>query len=126
MENFKGAAIRHFLDTDLLHFHGCYDNAGHLIGFSAECAIKHKIASLGGQEPNLALHIPRLIPMARKRFNNREHAGLLALMDKPLLSGWDVNNRYSSSGHIKSKDVTLWLQQVKQLFRETNIRAKMK
>lgn len=46
-EDYQAAAIRHYLDASALRMAGRLDNAGHLIGFSAECAIKHRIDSLG-------------------------------------------------------------------------------
>jgi hypothetical protein len=45
-EDYQSAALRHFEDATTLRISGRYDNAGHLIGFAAECAIKHRIMSL--------------------------------------------------------------------------------
>ncbi|HIE9582139.1 TPA: hypothetical protein ACXRY6_000091 [Klebsiella variicola subsp. variicola] len=43
MENYREAAIRHLNDSEKLLESNSVDNAGHLIGFAAECAIKYKI-----------------------------------------------------------------------------------
>lgn len=46
-EDFRAAAVRHYEDARALKYAGRLDNAGHLIGFAAECAIKHGIEALG-------------------------------------------------------------------------------
>jgi HEPN domain-containing protein len=53
------AAIRHFLDAQMLAEAGRYDDAGHLIGFAAECALK-KAASGFTTPPNAEIegHLP--------------------------------------------------------------------
>jgi hypothetical protein len=52
VERYDSAAIRHFEDAGLLKDSGKLDNAGYLIGFAAECAIKYHISSLN-PSPNI-------------------------------------------------------------------------
>ena len=49
-EDYASAAIRHFKDATALQSSGRLDNAGHLVGFAAECAIKHGISNLRSQK----------------------------------------------------------------------------
>jgi hypothetical protein len=49
MENYEDAAVRHYDDAKALRDSGRGDNAGHLIGFAAECAIKVTGANFGAE-----------------------------------------------------------------------------
>ena len=44
MEFFYASALRHYKDDQILREQGRYDNAVHLYGFAAECALKSLIA----------------------------------------------------------------------------------
>lgn len=44
MEFFYASALRHYKDAQILRAQGRYDNAVHLYGFAAECALKSLIA----------------------------------------------------------------------------------
>lgn len=44
MEFFYASALRHYKDAQILKEQGRYDNAVHLYGFAAECALKNLIA----------------------------------------------------------------------------------
>ena len=43
MESYEHAAMRHFADAEDLAARRRLDNAGHLIGLAAECAVKHAV-----------------------------------------------------------------------------------
>lgn len=49
-ENYYEAAIRHFVDGDILHQKGCYDNAVCLYCNSAECSLKSLIEVYYGEK----------------------------------------------------------------------------
>ncbi len=57
MENYREAAIRHLNDSEKLLESNSVDNAGHLIGFAAECAIKYKIELNNNDNPKMHFHI---------------------------------------------------------------------
>jgi len=69
--DYESAAVRHFKDATALQASGRADNAAHLVGFAAECAIKHRICSLrpGIDVPHL--HFPELLITARKHLGQR-------------------------------------------------------
>lgn len=48
-EHYYEAAIRHFIDADILQQEECYDNSVCLFGFSAECALKALIKVFCGE-----------------------------------------------------------------------------
>ncbi|HDZ9442607.1 hypothetical protein [Klebsiella quasipneumoniae] len=64
MENYREAAIRHLNDSERLLKINSVDNAGHLIGFAAECAIKYKIELNNSDNPKL--HFPYILAAAKK------------------------------------------------------------
>lgn len=86
MEQYKDAAIRHYTDATVLRQANKLDNAGHLVGFAAECAIKHAIASFNPDTKNLKVHFPDFLGVARKHLDSR--SSLYALLQVNLLSGW--------------------------------------
>ena len=64
MESFEYAARRHFADAEDLAGRRRLDNAGHLIGLAAECAVKHAIRQI---VPNpRRIHFPELTAEVRK------------------------------------------------------------
>jgi len=67
MEDYKSAAIRHYADAKTLREAGQLDNAGHLIGFAAECAIKLKITVKFTGEDSPHGHLPGFLIAARKQ-----------------------------------------------------------
>jgi len=70
-ENYESAALRHFEDAAALQSSGRPDNAGHLIGFAAECAIKLRFESLRTAADAPHVHLPELVIAARKHFGAR-------------------------------------------------------
>lgn len=64
MENYREAAIRHLNDSEKLLESNSVDNAGHLIGFAAECAIKYKIELNNNDNPKM--HFPYILAAAKK------------------------------------------------------------
>ena len=99
MENYEEAAIRHYLDAQTLRESGRTDNAGHLVGFAAECAIKYRIVSLrpGNNSPHG--HFPEIVNAARKHLGKRsDYVRMYEILKGDIFRGWSVNRRYSSTG----------------------------
>lgn len=125
-EDYVGAAIRHFRDAELLKISGRLDNAGHLVGFAAECAIKHKIESLGtgGRSPDL--HLPHILPAARNRLGGRVgYSGMYDIVKSDIFREWAVDHRYAGTGKVTEKQISEWMDLTKRLFAAAHIRVKM-
>jgi hypothetical protein len=69
------AAVRHFEDAEELAARKRFGGAGHLIGFAAECAIKHSVEALRPQKQAPHLHFPELVERAKKLlYGRRKHS----------------------------------------------------
>jgi len=118
-DDFKDAAIRHFNDAIALKMRGSLDNAGHLIGFSAECAIKSTLTEA------LHVHLPELLSSARKRLRSRTpNSGLLRMLQTNAFNDWDVARRYHRTGHTTAVELDTWVKATKQLLSLSGVRAK--
>ena len=115
-ENYSEAAIRHFQDSELLAKASRWDNAGHLIGFAAECAVKYRLQTL---RPSAAVphgHFPVLINIAKKHFNGRRDSALHAILKTTaLMQSWDVNDRYAGNAFIGKPQYELWRRHASRL-----------
>jgi len=108
VENYAEASIRHFSDAEHLACSGRFDSAGHLIGFAAECAIKHAVLSLAAG-PVAKLHIPLLIEHARKRLHGQRDRAVHTLIGDPaFFDGWRVEARYESDGGTDASRYASW------------------
>jgi hypothetical protein len=121
MEQYKDAAIRHFGDAAMLRESQKLDNAGHLIGFSAECAIKHAIstfrdASTSGPRG----HLPEFLGAARKHLDRR--SSMYVLLQVDLLAGWRVDRRYEATGTTSEEELETWFQHTKRLLGSAGIK----
>jgi hypothetical protein len=106
-EAYARAAVRHFRDAEELAAKDRFDGAGHLIGFAAECAIKHTVKELRPQNQAPFLHFPELIEKAKKLLHGRRNHSMFTLLaQKTFMSGWEVNHRYHDDGTI-TKDIYL-------------------
>lgn len=125
-EDYGSAARRHYQDAETLNAAGRFDNAGHLIGFAAECAIKHKIYSLGTGDTCPDLHLPHLLPAARKRLGERAgFSGMYNILKSDVFTDWAVDFRYSPDGKIKSENVTAWFAVTRRLLAAANVRVRL-
>src|SRR6187551_2097941 len=101
VEKYDSAAVRHYADATLLKEAGRLDNAGHLIGFAAECAIKYQVFTVCGGRPEY-VHLPKLLSIARRALNGRNtSSGMLALLNQDIFDNWSVVHRYHATGLIK-------------------------
>lgn len=125
-EDYGGAAARHFMDASSLREAGRLDNAGHLIGFAAECAIKTRISDLGDGGENPALHLPAILPAARKRLGQRANfATMFSLLKTDIFSDWHVDFRYSPDGKVTPELYTAWESVTKRLLAAAGIRTRL-
>ncbi|WP_394438942.1 hypothetical protein ACGGKE_14565 [Sphingobium naphthae] len=101
------------------------DNAGHLIGFSAECAIKHRINSLGSGESSPAQHLPDILVAARERLGGRaNYSSMFSLLKGGIFADWAVDHRYSATGKVSQEQIAVWFCITKRLLAAANIRVR--
>lgn len=113
IENYEKSALRHYRDAEHLAAAGQFDNAGHLIGFAAECAIKHsfKISTGGDETPRS--HLPGLATAMRTRFSGRNvrqapMRTLLGVSGSSYFENWSVASRYSDDGTVTAETFAVW------------------
>jgi hypothetical protein len=124
-EDYHAAAIRHYRDATSLRDVGRFDNAGHLIGFSAECAIKYRIDALGLGAPSPAQHLPEILAAARKRLGERSsYASMFNLLKGTIFADWAVDHRYSTTGKVTEEQVLAWFLITQRLMAAANIRMR--
>jgi hypothetical protein len=122
-EDYAGAAVRHFHDARMLRVSGQTDNAGHLIGFAAECAIKHRVSELTSDSLNL--HLPELLPAARKRLGSRVgYTSMHSLLKSDVLPNWAIDYRYAATGSISAERALEWEQTTKRLLAAAGLKAR--
>jgi hypothetical protein len=123
-ENYESAALRHFKDAAALQSSGELDNAGHLFGFAAECAIKHKIASLRSPAETPHVHFPDLVNVARKQFRQRsQDLEMYQILQSAIFIGWHVNRRYEETGSTGIRELAQWVAATKNIFRTAGIKV---
>lgn len=117
MDNYRSAALRHLADAKTLNTTRRFDNAGHLIGFAAECAIKHQLSTLR-QPQEVSGHFPELLLAARKRLGARSQYSITMyqVVKEEIFAGWNVNRRYHATGHTSEEEMKRWLAQTQRLF----------
>ena len=109
MECYDQAALRHFQAATSLSEDHHWNVAGHLIGFAAECALKHAIVSLRPGQDVPHKHFPELIAIAKKHIQLKNHRGLRTLLDlADYFDGWKIDDRYSADGTVSSETYDLW------------------
>jgi hypothetical protein len=124
-EDYIGSAVRHFDDAVTLQSNGTLENAGHLIGFAAECAIKSRIGDLGND--SLMGHLPDILPAARKRLGSRaNYVRMYDLIKKDVLVGWAVDHRYAATGTLSEEKLSEWIGVTKRLMAAAGIKSRRK
>jgi hypothetical protein len=86
--DYENSALRHYTDAEHLANSGRYDNAGHLIGFAAECALKKAAQSYFPKgQCEIDGHLPRdLKGKIKRELDGRNIKGRLLQL---VLSGSD-------------------------------------
>ena len=123
-DDYKSAAIRHLDDAVALQTAGRFDNAGHLIGFAAECAVKLRIKGLRPVATSPHGHFPELLIAARKQLGPRSgYDRMYDLLKGGVFNNWDVNRRYDSTGDTAQAEVIEWTRLTKQLFAAAGLKG---
>jgi hypothetical protein len=108
--NLPEASSRHWRDAEFLQQNGRLENADHLFGLSAECALKAAMVTLGFsttssgdlQDPTQQEHIDQLWARWRYFVQGRSAARYTALLNKTNpFHDWRVTQRYCGDGYIK-------------------------
>lgn len=103
------AAVRHFEDAEQLAERQRFGGAGHLIGFAAECAIKHAVEGLRPQNRAPHLHFPELVERAKKLLNGRrKHSVFTLLQHRAFMDGWEVDHRYGDNDVVAPAIYRTW------------------
>jgi hypothetical protein len=125
MDDYRSAAVRHFEDAKYLFDSNKIDNAGHLIGFAAECAIKYKITTLTPSQGTPHGHFPEIINIAKKHLHGRNPAlSMHQLLIQGGFTGWNVNRRYHRTGITTEQELATWFQFTKRLLGTANIKVR--
>jgi hypothetical protein len=110
-DDYADAAVRHYRDAENLAERSRFDNAGYLIGYAAECAMKQKLRDLhGDQKKNFDGHHPQPQRQIRTFLEGRGLSGpwLSLVKNRSLFLGWSPDIRYASNDQIDSKKYAVW------------------
>lgn len=122
-ENYEQAAHRHFRDAEYLAGDSRWGNAAHLVGFAAECAIKHRIHTLRVATDVPHGHFPEFRDIARRHFSGRRDTMLHSVLKMPnLLNGWHVALRYERDSAVKPATYEAWRKDAARLFSAAGLR----
>ena len=126
-ENYGAAAIRHYTDAERLAACDRLDNAGHLIGFAAECAVKYALdrAEPSGTSPRV--HFPDLANAALKQIRSRQRReyplrNLLESTRSGFFNDWQVGARYQTDGHVNVETYRKWKSLAERALCAANLR----
>jgi hypothetical protein len=124
-DDYSSAAKRHSVDAKTLSSAARYDNAGHLIGFAAECAMKYKLRALH-KAPTLNFegHHPRPQTMIRQFLQGRRLAGpwLALVSGSPLFNDWRIDDRYAPDGTVTKDMYDAWEASAEKIMNMAGIR----
>ena len=101
-DSFPDAARRHWSDAKQLAANDRFQNAGHLLGFAAECLAKEALqsSSIIKDTPDAKQwsHFPRLADRIRTDGRSRAMIPLLPIITNPaFLDGWQAECRYEAN-----------------------------
>jgi len=119
--------VRHYEDAENLARLGRFDNAGYLIGFAAECAMKKKLRDLhGNQTQNFAGHHPEPQKQIRTFLEGRSLAGpwLAMARDRNLFAGWNIEVRYAADGRVDEATYRKWKSSAERVLSAAKLRWK--
>jgi hypothetical protein len=102
---------------------GKFDNAGHLMGFAAECAIKHRITSLRPQLGAPHGHLPDILIAARKQLGQRaNYTSMFSIIKNDIFQNWHVNRRYCATGDTSNHEIAEWGEITKRILASASIK----
>ena len=123
MDCYSQAARRHYADAVTLANAHRLDNAGHLIGFAAECAVKEAVSRLGRAVPQG--HFPRLysrIPQVGGRNSLSQIRRAMSQRGQQVaFSDWDIGIRYRADGSVDASRFATWRRQAGQVMAAAGI-----
>ena len=115
-EEYGEAAVRHLTDADILADGNRWGGAAYLVGFAAECAIKHRIETLRPQQGVPHGHFPEILDAARRHLGRRRDTALHTVLKMTnLMEGWSVLIRYSADAAVDQGLYTLWREHAVRL-----------
>jgi hypothetical protein len=126
-DDYAQAAVRHYRDAEILAELGRFDNAGYLMGFAAECAMKKKLRDLHrNQNMKFDGHHPEPQRQIRIFLQGRGLGGpwLALASDRNLFAGWRVEGRYAPDGHVSAATYQKWKSSAERVLSETKLRWK--
>lgn len=126
-QDFGSAAGRHLADSDHLVGLSSFDNASHLAGVAAECALKEMlIYHLGGRAtagrprtPSDAEvgHLPQAWTLVAALPGLRGYVGLATLLSATNpFAKWTVSSRYSATGDTSEADARVHVEAARRLY----------
>jgi len=133
-ENFTQAALRHWRDAELLKDQNRVENADHLYGIAAECAIKQALlhlpafANQGTLQESYMQHIDVLWNKVGHQSLQRIYPGLLAYLKnggKPF-DDWKVAQRYSADNVISPEKMQAHRTATLELFKSVKLTGSRK
>ena len=124
-EDYEDAAARHFSDADLLAQDCRWDDAGHLMGFAAECAVKHAVRrTLQVDVPRC--HFPDLTSRVRSIGGRNALGKVRGALNRPgtptAFHDWAVDMRYRASGHVSGDQFKVWKRAAGRLLAAAGVR----
>src|SRR5258708_379943 len=126
-DDYAQAAVRHYNDAEILAGLGRFDNAGYLMGFAAECAMKKKLRDLhGNQKLKFDGHHPEPQRQIRIVLEGRSLSGpwLAIARDRTFFRGWTVEGRYAPDGQISPVTYQAWKASAERVLSEAKLRWK--
>jgi hypothetical protein len=126
-DSFANAASRHRADAKHLAENRRFQNAGHLIGFAAECWVKATLQQQGikiDRDSGLRVHFPKLVQVITTKGYGR---GMLALQpiieNENFLQSWRAELRYEDDIEAQTAEQRwqAWITDVEQLFNNAGI-----
>ena len=124
-DDYADAAVRHYRDAENLAERGRFDNAGYLIGYAAECAMKQKLRDLHS-DPNRDFdgHHPGPQRQIRMFLEGRGLSGpwLSLVRNRSLFRGWSPDIRYASNGQINAGKYDGWKADAERVLSAAKLR----
>lgn len=103
------------------------DNAGHLIGYAAECAVKEAVSELRGiaiprvHFPSLSSCIAQI--GGRNRLNQIRRALTQPPGQPSAFDDWAIDTRYWADGSVDASRFAKWRRQAGQVMAAAGIRV---
>jgi hypothetical protein len=122
-EEYGEAAVRHLTDAEILAGGQRWGGAAYLVGFAAECAIKHRIETLRPEQGAPHGHFPEILDAARRHLSRRRDTALHAVLKiSNLMEGWGVSLRYSADATVDQGRYIFWREHAVRLVSAAGLR----